>query len=69
MGHNASMEPLVFQALRCPYCGETFEIALDLTQPSGEPFIEDCQVCCRPIELRLWAADGDWRLEVRRDDE
>ena len=32
----------------CPYCGESFTTLLDLSVASQE-YIEDCQICCRPI--------------------
>jgi Cysteine-rich CPXCG len=38
--------------VECPYCGESFETALDLSAGSTS-YIEDCQVCCRPIEFDL----------------
>lgn len=44
----------------CPYCGETVEIVLDCSVPSQQ-YIEDCQVCCRPIEV---VADVDEDGEV-----
>lgn len=34
----------------CPYCGESIEIILDASV-SHQRYIEDCQVCCRPITL------------------
>lgn len=36
----------------CPYCGEPIEILLE---PSDDPqhYIEDCQVCCRPIVITV----------------
>jgi hypothetical protein len=39
-----------FVTVQCPYCGESFETAVD---PSAGSFryVEDCQVCCQPIEL------------------
>jgi hypothetical protein len=40
------------QSIGCPYCGESFETVLDLSAGSAS-YIEDCQVCCRPIEFRL----------------
>ncbi|HUN74796.1 MAG TPA: CPXCG motif-containing cysteine-rich protein [Steroidobacteraceae bacterium] len=40
------------QWVRCPYCGESFETALDLSAGSAS-YVEDCQICCRPIEFRL----------------
>lgn len=54
----------------CPYCGETFETSVDASGGSQE-YIEDCQVCCRPIVFRLTVdADGNLLdLEVRRDDD
>ena len=36
----------------CPYCGESIEIVVDASIPQQE-YIEDCQVCCRPITLRI----------------
>jgi hypothetical protein len=34
--------------VRCPYCGEINEIALDPGSGSEQEYVEDCQVCCRP---------------------
>jgi len=62
------MENLHAQLISCPYCGEQIEVQVDIS--AGEQsYIEDCQVCCRPIEMFLQVDGGDWRLEVRRDDE
>lgn len=36
----------------CPYCGELIELLLDGS--AGEQrYVEDCPVCCRPIEVHL----------------
>ena len=35
----------------CPYCGETTSMVLDKSI-GGQTYIEDCEVCCRPIEVR-----------------
>ena len=40
------------QAIRCPYCGESVEIFIDRSVRKQE-YIEDCQVCCRPITLTI----------------
>lgn len=62
------METLSYSQVQCPYCGETIELQLDCS--CGEQaYIEDCSVCCRPIEVHLYAVDGDLTAEVRRDDE
>jgi hypothetical protein len=39
-----------FVLVQCPYCGESFDTAVDLSAGSFR-YIEDCQVCCQPIEL------------------
>jgi len=39
-----------FVTVHCPYCGESFETAVDLSAGSFR-YVEDCQVCCQPIEL------------------
>lgn len=38
--------------LNCPYCGESFSTTADLSAGS-QRYIEDCAVCCRPIEVTL----------------
>ena len=35
----------------CPYCGEAIQLLVDCSVPYQE-YIEDCQVCCKPIEIR-----------------
>lgn len=53
----------------CPYCGETIELMIDASVGSQE-YIEDCQVCCRPINVSVWVGDaGQPEVEVWRDDE
>ena len=61
---------ILLQIVQCPYCGESFETNVDASAGSQE-YIEDCQVCCRPIVFRI-AADDDGnvtQVETRRDDE
>ena len=56
--------------MQCPYCGESFETNVDASTGIQE-YIEDCQVCCRPIVFTV-AADDDGdiaRVETRRDDD
>jgi hypothetical protein len=38
--------------ISCPYCGETIEILVDPSE-ERQSFIEDCQVCCRPINMTV----------------
>ncbi|HEX4871252.1 MAG TPA: CPXCG motif-containing cysteine-rich protein [Nevskiaceae bacterium] len=47
----------------CPYCWETIVLELDLSAGS-QTYIEDCQVCCRPITVRLRVDEDEGRFEV-----
>ena len=49
--------------LSCPYCGESFETSADTSAGSTE-YIEDCAICCKPIEVHLEVED-DELLDVR----
>jgi len=45
-------EGTCFVTIDCPYCGESYDTRIDLTGGSFE-YIEDCQVCCQPILLKV----------------
>jgi len=53
-----------FQSVQCPYCGESFDAALDLSEPEAN-YIEDCQICCQPIEFNLQVNDGGTHVQLR----
>jgi hypothetical protein len=42
----------------CPSCGETIELWLDLSVDS-QSYIEDCSVCCRPMQVTYTADAGE----------
>ena len=48
----AGLLPEQFVAVQCPYCGERLETRVDLTA-TDPGYIEDCQVCCQPIEFTV----------------
>ena len=52
----------------CPYCGESISIVVD---PSVEEqqYIEDCSVCCRPVELEVLVTGDSIQVITKRDDE
>ena len=60
------LEPTV---IHCPYCGEAIEILLDGSAGS-QHYVEDCQVCCRPIVLSVELDDdGEPSVRASREDE
>ena len=53
----------------CPYCGEPVELLVDCSA-GPQDYVEDCQVCCRPMEVRVAIeSDGTPAVRVRREDE
>jgi len=54
----------------CPYCGSANDLSVDCSA-GDQHYIEDCQSCCRPMEIVLHV-DHENRLthiEVMRDDQ
>lgn len=35
---------------QCPYCWQTISMLLEVSDEE-QAYIEDCEVCCRPIQL------------------
>jgi len=64
-----SGDPLTETDIDCPYCGSPFSVLVDAS--SGEcDYIEDCVVCCQPIEFHLRAqGNGELQLCVGRGDD
>ena len=56
--------PEEFISVQCPYCGERFETRIDLTT-EDRGYVEDCQVCCQPIEFQIEREDGGALLGVK----
>jgi hypothetical protein len=57
------------QDIECPYCGEVISLVLDASA-GAQRYIEDCQVCCRPITVVLDVDDegGAWvRVQSEHD--
>ena len=42
----------------CPYCAQNISMVLDLSV-RGQTYIEDCEVCCNPIEIRYTVVDHE----------
>lgn len=56
--------------VQCPYCGETTWLVVDASA-GAQAYVEDCQVCCRPINVVIGEDDGDAGgpgVRVARDD-
>ena len=63
------MDFLAEEVVHCPYCGEALDVLID-HQEAGQQYIEDCQVCCRPIVFKLALNEvGDVSVSVHDEDD
>lgn len=52
------MELLSEERARCPFCGEAISLLVDLSVEE-QSYIEDCQVCCRPMQVSVDVDNGE----------
>jgi len=53
--------------IQCPFCWENFEVIVDCSVESQE-YVEDCEVCCRPIVMKVEIShEGLPHIEVSRE--
>lgn len=53
----------------CPYCGESIELLIDCSV-AEQDYVEDCSVCCSPINISVLVdEDGMPQVSVRTDRE
>jgi len=52
------MELIAQTEVVCPHCGEVFPLQID-TSETEQSLIEDCTVCCRPIQLSVRCRPGE----------
>ena len=48
----------VEQVFLCPHCWQQISIVINLLEP-GQEIVEDCQVCCNPIQISYTLAEDD----------
>ena len=59
----------------CPYCGEPVQLIIDAGgdeggDPAEQDYVEDCQVCCRPMLVSVrYANDGGLEVSLRDDND
>lgn len=63
------MDPERTVEVDCPYCGERIELLVDCSAGS-QRYVEDCQVCCRPMNVVVAIdTNGDPFVDARHEDE
>lgn len=52
------MECMKSVTVQCPYCGVLNEKMIDCSVELPEEYVEDCEVCCSPMLIRIFSAEG-----------
>lgn len=59
------MNLLQEHTIGCPYCGELITLVVDGSVETQQ-YIEDCQVCCRPIDIQVTVSeDGNCQIDAK----
>jgi len=49
---------IIERRISCPFCAERMSIYIDASA-GGQSYIEDCQVCCQPMQISFEADDNE----------
>jgi hypothetical protein len=52
--------------ITCSYCGEEIEIYIE--PDTRGSFVQDCEVCCNPLHVRVSGRGDSREVDVRRAD-
>lgn len=56
--HDSMEVYLTEEEVVCPFCGEAFTVLVDCSVDQ-QSYVEDCFVCCHPIQFEVHCADGE----------
>lgn len=62
------MRDIQEKRVTCPYCGERIHVLLDPSVPH-QNYIEDCQVCCKPMIFDVTVGENEVFVSLRSEDE
>ncbi len=63
------MNQLAEKSIGCPYCGEIIKVLIEPSD-ADQQYIEDCQVCCKPINFIIAeSVNGELLVNVYSDDD
>ena len=61
------MNGFLDRQVQCPYCGEAIVLFVDPAN-NGSHYVEDCSVCCRPINIFIMGEFEGSEYHVERID-
>ncbi len=60
--------PVTTVSVLCPYCGQSVELLVEGTLPNQQ-YVEDCQVCCQPMLVKIDTTADEPVVNVSRENE
>ena len=60
---------LIPATFTCASCWQTNETTVDPSAGARQTYVEDCQVCCRPMVLRVTVSDDEAVIEAEAEAE
>lgn len=58
---------LSWVTVQCPYCWENIDIEVEAGD-EPQSFIQDCTVCCRPIQFEVVLGEDGVEVDASRSD-
>ena len=49
---------VIDRRISCPFCAERMTVVIDLSA-GGQSYVEDCQVCCQPMQVTFDVYDDE----------
>jgi len=46
------------KTFKCPYCHSKISMVLDISEPGRQFYVEDCEICCKPIQISYSSDQG-----------
>jgi len=62
------MDVLEYVTVYCPYCGESNELSVERTTQAVS-YDEDCQCCCRSMQVNVRFIADELNVSLARDDD
>jgi hypothetical protein len=45
--------------IQCPYCFSSIPVTMDYSGGTRQSFVLDCEICCRPILIKVTLRNGN----------
>jgi len=57
------------EIFHCPYCGSTNFLTIDQSGGHKQEFVNDCEMCCKPMLLNIIVEENIVCINVEKENE